>query len=101
MLLKRIGGKLAAVLSAANLLRKQKQHLEQENARLKETVRMKDEHIATLTQKLNKVEVARMLEAASGSRRSAVLRINGLIRDIDKCIALMNRAGEDAGQSGQ
>lgn len=44
-----------------------------------------------LEESFNKLKVARTLEASTEDVRDTKLRINQIVREIDKCIALLNR----------
>lgn len=44
-----------------------------------------------LEDSFNKLKMARTLEASSEDVRETKLRINQIVREIDKCIALLNR----------
>lgn len=46
---------------------------------------------ASLEDSFNKLKMARTLEASSEDVRETKLRINQIVREIDKCIALLNR----------
>lgn len=71
--------------------------LEQEVQELKNMVDEQDKKIKELTldkelwqQKYNDLKVARMIDISSDESEDAQKRIAKLIREIDKCIALIN-----------
>ena len=66
------------------LLLKEKQELH-ESCRIAET-KMKDLNI-----KYNKLKFAKILVASSNDMHDAKLKVNRMLREIDRCIALLNR----------
>jgi len=46
---------------------------------------------ASLEENYNKLKIAKTLEASSEDVKETKLRINQIVREIDKCIALLNR----------
>jgi len=74
----------------------QDKDLQQQNRDLAAKVAEKDEQISELQRKMKEVsaqyanlKVARMLELSDSDTRNARQRINRLVRDVDKCIALL------------
>ncbi|TLX71064.1 hypothetical protein E9993_21290 [Labilibacter sediminis] len=47
--------------------------------------------IAELSEKYNTLKFSKTIEASSGDVHNAKIRINQIVREIDKCIALLNR----------
>lgn len=61
-----------------------------ENDRLKTTLAERDRSIEALKDKNKTQAIAKSLED-SADRTSAKLKINELVREIDKCVALINK----------
>lgn len=62
------------------------QALTEEKTRVQEL----EQRIATLEQKYANLKMAKMIEITTAENQAAQKRINKLIREIDKCIALLN-----------
>lgn len=75
----------------------QYQELKKENDELYQLVDERDEEIKKLRKQVtqaqndyNSLKMAKMIEIGDGDMESAQKRINKLIRDINKCIALLS-----------
>jgi len=69
-----------------------------ENAELKKraeerTIQLKnaESELEFLKNKYNKLKLAKSLIASTGDSHDAKIKINRIVREIDKCIALLNR----------
>ena len=62
------------------------QALNEEKSRAQEL----EQRIATLEQQYANLKMAKMIEITTAENQAAQKRINKLIREIDKCIALLN-----------
>ena len=62
------------------------QALTEEKTRVQEL----EQRIATLEQQYANLKMAKMIESTTAENQAAQKRINKLIREIDKCIALLN-----------
>lgn len=69
------------------------QRLATENERFEEAVRLRDREIAELGEKLKVIRLARQVGDAGTDQntRDLKLKINEYIREIDRCLALINR----------
>ena len=83
--------KVERIISDNQRLRKELVRLENEKDRLTYKVRESEVKIADLQKKVDAMELGEAMTSMSGDNRKARLRINRLLREIDKCIALMNR----------
>lgn len=50
------------------------------------------EQIASMERRISTLEIAGSLEGGTTDKKAAKARINRLMREVDKCIALLNRA---------
>lgn len=66
--------------------KKLNQALTEEKTRVQEL----EQRIATLEQQYANLKMAKMIEITTAENQAARKRINKLIREIDKCIALLN-----------
>ena len=65
--------------------------LTQKNEDLQQTVQQKQSLIDELEQKNQQLSLVKSIMADSGDAHDAKIRINRIVREIDKCIALLNR----------
>ena len=64
--------------------------LEDENQQLKKELNQKEEELAGCREKLSTMELAKGIASAE-STHDAKIKINRIVREIDKCIALLNK----------
>ena len=67
-----------------NLLIKEKQDLT-------DNYRLAEQKLKDFNTKYNKLKLAKIIVASSNDLHDAKLRVNRMMREIDKCIALLNR----------
>ena len=65
--------------------------LSREKTDIKEQVRLKQDKLKDLEEKYNKLKISKALIASSEDVHDAKLKVNRMVREIDKCIALLNR----------
>jgi predicted nucleic acid-binding Zn-ribbon protein len=64
--------------------------LEDENQQLKKELKQKEEELAGCREKMSTMELAKGIASAE-STHDAKIKINRIVREIDKCIALLNK----------
>ena len=74
----------------------QKQKTENEQLRkksieLEEKLKLDSNRLNDLEEKYNKLKISKALIASSNDVHDAKLKVNRMVREIDKCIALLNR----------
>ena len=62
-----------------------------ENHDLREKVKITDQNLNDFKTKYDKLKIAKTLIASSNDIHDARLRVNKMVREIDRCIALLNR----------
>lgn len=84
--------------SGVNLLISKLDREKQEQERLKilnlemqRKINMLEARISELEQKYSNLKIAKALIAESGDVHDAKVKVNRIVREIDKCIALLNR----------
>lgn len=82
--IKRIINLFEASKEKCRLLEQQKTDLQEEITKLKQEKE-------TLTIQYNNLKVAKTLETSLDSSHDAKLKVNRIVREIDKCIALLNK----------
>ena len=84
----------AKIFRLVERYRTQKNENETFNAKIKELNELLEEKtnsFSILEMQFNKLKIAKTLEASSEDVHETKLRINQIVREIDKCIALLNR----------
>jgi len=62
-----------------------------EKSELFEQLSKKDMEIESLETKINTLKLAKSLSGANTDMHDSKVKVNNLVREIDKCIALLNR----------
>ena len=65
--------------------------LSKERSELQEQIRLGQDRVKILEEKYNKLKISKALIASSEDMHDAKLKVNRMVREIDKCIALLNR----------
>ncbi|MES2629987.1 MAG: hypothetical protein V4616_13570 [Bacteroidota bacterium] len=88
-----VDGKVATLIRFAETLKAQLKYQENRNQELVDKIADKDRKIAQLEDQLSKQQTARALTSGTpvAGRHDANVKINELVREINKCIALLNR----------
>jgi hypothetical protein len=77
-----------------NLYQKKKEEnreLKEENANLKKTVLSLKNETDSFSAKFDTLQLAKTFTTASGTSHDAKIKVNRIVREIDKCIALLNK----------
>ena len=65
--------------------------LSRQKSDIQEQIRLEQERVKDLEGKYNKLKISKALIASSEDVHDAKLKVNRMVREIDKCIALLNR----------
>ncbi len=65
--------------------------LSREKSELEEQIRQEKDRLKAIQEKYNKLKISKALIASSEDVHDAKLKVNRMVREIDKCIALLNR----------
>lgn len=90
-LVERVERQVARVLAQNDELRVANAGLAAENARLESLVAEQTAQIEELRMQLDRLLLHKSVTEVSGGVRAAKVRINRLLKDVDRCIALMNK----------
>lgn len=90
-LVERVERNIERVLAQNAELREANAGLAAENARLEGLATAQAAEIETLRTQLDRLLLHKSVTEVSGGVRAAKLRINRLLKDVDRCIALMNK----------
>jgi len=86
-----LNSKLLRILSKLESERVEKQSLKNNNIELQKKVEIQQTHISELEIKYTNLKIAKSLLAENEDSHDAKIRVNRIVREIDKCIALLNR----------
>jgi len=84
-------GKIIQVIHVAEGLRINNIHLKQQVDELSELLLVKNQEMEVLESKFQSLRLAKTLTSSPEDVKSAKLQVNRMVREIDKCIALLNR----------
>jgi hypothetical protein len=91
VLLKEFKGKLDKLINIHLRMKQEKQLLNEEQSRLNEQIRLLTLRNEELVKKKEELKFAKSLLGADEDPHEAKLKINRIVREIDKCIALLNK----------
>ncbi len=90
-----VDGKVARLIRFVETLKAQLKYQEGRNQEMMIKLTEKDREIAKLEEQLSKLQTAQAISHSNGNgvagTQDANLKINELVREINKCIALLNR----------
>lgn len=84
-------GKVKKLLSLYNNLKSENAILKKDLEAIKIELKNKESELEFLNNKYNKLKLAKSLITSEGDGHDAKIKINRIVREIDKCIALLNR----------
>lgn len=82
--------KLKNLLSNYEFLKEENKVLLQNNAELQVLLQEKEKQLEEQQKQFNLLKVAKTIEGSNENTRETKLKINALVREIDKCITLLN-----------
>ncbi len=82
--------KINKVIIGYKKIKDDKRILEEENKKLKNTLTEKEEEIEVLINKYNRLQFVRGIESGGDEKEYALKQINNIVREINKCITLLN-----------
>lgn len=72
-------------------LKTENAELLKEKNKLKKALKDKESELEFISNKYNKLKLAKSILASTGDKHDAKIKINSIVREIDKCIALLNK----------
>ena len=82
--------KIDKVIIAYKKVKKDNEILAKENEELKSALIEKEEEVKELINKYNRLQFAKGMEESGQEKEYAFKQINSIVREINKCIALLN-----------
>ena len=87
-----IENKVNNIISLYNSLKKEKEEILEENRKLKSDISDREKSIKSLEEKINLLRISKSVGALDVEKNMESRRkINEYVREIDKCIALLNK----------
>ena len=83
--------KLGKFIAKHQQLSNKKLVLEQENNGLSEELKKKADEVSTLQDKIKLMNISKSIEVSKEEVKASRLKINEYVREIDKCIGLLNK----------
>jgi len=83
--------KINKLFSLHEQLKNDNQRLLSENGELQDTIRLKDNDFKDLHSRYENLKLAKQLVSGGEDTHEAKLKVNRIVREIDKCIALLNK----------
>ena len=83
--------KVRKLIEKCNQLKSDKKGLEQDNQALNVELQEKKKEIVALHEKVKLMNISRSIDSSSEEIKESRLKINEYVREIDKCIALLNK----------
>ena len=91
VLLREFKGKLDKLINLHLRMKREKQLLIEEQSQMKEQIRLLNLQNEELVKNKEDLKFAKSLLGADEDSHEAKIKINRLVREIDKCIALLNK----------
>jgi hypothetical protein len=79
------------IISLFESEKEKRQSLEIKNQEFAQTIKKLQEEKEKLSLQYNNLKIAKSLDASIANSHDAKLKVNRIVREIDKCIALLNR----------
>ena len=83
--------KLGKLIAKYQQVRQEKLILQQENEDFVESLKLKEIEILNLQEKVKLMNISKSVDASKQEVKETRLKINEYVREIDKCIALLNK----------
>ena len=90
-LINNIENKVGKLINKCAQLSLEKDNLQKNNNALNVQLQEKENEIVTLQEKVKLMNISKSVDATKEDVRATRLKINEYVREIDKCIALLNK----------
>ena len=90
-IVKNIEVKLGKLIAKYQQVRQEKLILQQENEGFVTSLKLKEIEILNLQEKVKLMNISKSVDASKQEVKETRLKINEYVREIDKCIALLNK----------
>ena len=86
-----IGLKVGELIEKGNQLKAEKKSLQQDNDTLDAQLQEKQKQVVALQDKVKLMNISKSVDVSKQEVKETRLKINEYVREIDKCIALLNK----------
>ena len=83
--------KVRTLINLYEKTKKEKLSLQEDNSELLSNLSVKQKEIENLEKKYNTLKLAKAMSGDSEESHEAKVKVNKIVREIDKCIALLNK----------
>ena len=83
--------KIKTIVNLYEAEKEKNKELTLNNLKLEEKLSRNNKDYKTLQTRYNNLKLAKTLTASAKDAHDAKMKVNGLVREIDKCIALLNK----------
>ncbi len=83
--------KIKKIITHYDQIKNENKKLLTENYELAKTIKIKDNELKDLQIKHEQLKLAKLISTNGGDVHDAKLKVNRIVREIDKCIALLNK----------
>ena len=90
-IINQLKGKVREIIDGYEKLKLDNDRLAKENKGLTEIVKSKQREIQNFEKKFDTLKVAKTVVMSTEDKHEARLKVNRIVREIDKCIALLNK----------
>ncbi len=90
-IIEELNSRVLRILSKLEIEKEEKQSLKNNNIELQKKIEIQQTQISDLEIKYTNLKIAKSLLADNEDSHDAKIRVNRIVREIDKCIALLNR----------
>lgn len=90
-ILKKFRTNIELLISAYEMLKKENESLLAKQENLENLLKEKEQLLGEIEGKYNQQQLAKAVLASSGDNHDAKIKVNRIVREIDQCIALLNR----------
>lgn len=86
-----LNNKVEKMFSVVEKYKTENEHLKDELEQLKLAVKTKDLECLDYQTKLDNLKLAKVIQLSGNDFHEAKIKVNRIVREIDRCIALLNR----------
>ncbi|MGE0078198.1 MAG: hypothetical protein AB7S48_10100 [Bacteroidales bacterium] len=87
----RIKQKIQVLVFTYERVKQENELLKAHKAELENNLKAKEQAFLELEERYSRLKLAKSLEASDADVHEAKIKVNRMVREIDKCIALLNR----------
>ncbi len=90
-IIKTLRDKIFDIVRESEKVKSENEVLARENKSLNEIIKAKQKEISNFEKKLDTLKIAKTVAMSAEDKHEARIKVNKIVREIDKCIALLNK----------